>query len=651
MRNWRLRLLSGLLLVTGLALTSGVGTAQFTLNEVRLDQSGADNDEFVEILGPALTSLANLSFIVLGDSGAAVSGVVEEIIDLGAYSTDSNGLFTMAEATCTTCGGGCPDEVLTINLENGDNVTYLLVENRNPALTDGPSGFGGSLVDADQNGFIDATGDWDGDSIDDGPPWDSIVDCVSLIGGDPLLSYCATTAGPDGSFLPGHVFVCADSSEWVVGEFSDLQFDTPCEENGLCGVPSPAFVDLARDPCVPNENQATTISVTAVNGVDAGSIDYSVNGGGIQNVALTVDGTSADTTFLSGSIPGQAPDETLVEYTVNITNTSEALTTVSFQRGYFVGTTEVATLRVNDANERNIYDGYGARVNGNVTAAYSIFSGTNTDWYLQDATGGINVFKFGPHSVQPGLGDDVTVEGQLDQFNGKLEISSGGDCDTVLVEINGAGSPPAPTEVLTCDLNEDDEGLLVRIVEANFIFETAGDTLMNNNSYLISNCFPGIDIFADADTDVPGLILATPFINIVGIAGQFDFSPPFRNNYQIVPRARTDITFLDAGAAGDPGARPTARLLQNQPNPFGTSTTIRFEVPRVDTPSGLVPVRLLVFDLAGRVVSRLIDGEMEPGDHTVSLTREDMDGLPNGIYFYRLEAADKRLTRKLTLMR
>lgn len=80
-------------------------------------------------------------------------------------------------------------------------------------------------------------------------------------------------------------------------------------------------------------------------------------------------------------------------------------------------------------------------------------------------------------------------------------------------------------------------------------------------------------------------------------------------------------------------------LLQNYPNPFASQTTMRFALPA----SG--PVKLGIYNLLGQRVKALVDGHYQVGHHTIAL---DASGLPSGPYFYVLEAAGKRIVRKMT---
>jgi hypothetical protein len=83
-------------------------------------------------------------------------------------------------------------------------------------------------------------------------------------------------------------------------------------------------------------------------------------------------------------------------------------------------------------------------------------------------------------------------------------------------------------------------------------------------------------------------------------------------------------------------------LARPAPNPFSRTTRIGYALPAP------APVRLAVFDLAGREVARLVDGERPAGRHQARL---DASALANGIYFCRLRAAGETRTAKLVVQR
>ncbi len=91
----------------------------------------------------------------------------------------------------------------------------------------------------------------------------------------------------------------------------------------------------------------------------------------------------------------------------------------------------------------------------------------------------------------------------------------------------------------------------------------------------------------------------------------------------------------------------TLRLHPNYPNPFRSSTTLTYDLPNAST------VRVSVYDVLGRRVQVLVDERKEAGRHTVRWDGRGASGQPlaSGIYFVRLRAGDRQLTRRLTLVR
>ncbi|MCB2206257.1 DUF5050 domain-containing protein [bacterium] len=86
----------------------------------------------------------------------------------------------------------------------------------------------------------------------------------------------------------------------------------------------------------------------------------------------------------------------------------------------------------------------------------------------------------------------------------------------------------------------------------------------------------------------------------------------------------------------------TLRLHQNYPNPFNPSTTISFDLSEPG------PVTLIVHDMFGREVVRLLDGPRQAGHHEIQFKGET---LASGQYLYRLHTAGKTMTRSMTLIK
>lgn len=89
-------------------------------------------------------------------------------------------------------------------------------------------------------------------------------------------------------------------------------------------------------------------------------------------------------------------------------------------------------------------------------------------------------------------------------------------------------------------------------------------------------------------------------------------------------------------------------LSQNFPNPFNPVTVIRYGLPHTEN------VSIRIFDLLGREVRTLIDGEQkEAGYHTVSWNGQDKTGRPvaSGVYIYRFESGKFSQSRKMILVK
>ena len=90
----------------------------------------------------------------------------------------------------------------------------------------------------------------------------------------------------------------------------------------------------------------------------------------------------------------------------------------------------------------------------------------------------------------------------------------------------------------------------------------------------------------------------------------------------------------------------SARLEQNCPNPFTSSTVIRFALPESER------VELTVYNLMGRKVATLVEGTRQAGEYTVRWNGRDDRGqaLASGVYLYQLRAGARVETRKLLLL-
>ena len=97
----------------------------------------------------------------------------------------------------------------------------------------------------------------------------------------------------------------------------------------------------------------------------------------------------------------------------------------------------------------------------------------------------------------------------------------------------------------------------------------------------------------------------------------------------------------------DPLVPAALELYQNYPNPFNPVTTIRY---RLDQRSN---VTLDVYNVKGRFVSRILEGERKAGLNSVTWDGRNESGaaVDSGIYFYRLSMGSLSISKKMILLR
>ncbi len=83
-------------------------------------------------------------------------------------------------------------------------------------------------------------------------------------------------------------------------------------------------------------------------------------------------------------------------------------------------------------------------------------------------------------------------------------------------------------------------------------------------------------------------------------------------------------------------------LFANYPNPFNPTTIIRYRLPEA------AHVTLAIYNLQGRLVETLVNGEKEAGSYSVQWHAES---LPSGVYFYRIQTGQFTATKKLLLLK
>lgn len=203
----------------------------------------------------------------------------------------------------------------------------------------------------------------------------------------------------------------------------------------------------------------------------------------------------------------------------------------------------IAEVKTNDANGIPLKLGSLVTIRGVVTVANQ-FGGPS---YIQDNTGGMAIFG-SSFSTAVAIGDEVTVSGKVDPFNGLTEITS------PILHTNWSSGNPVDPPVVTCaELfgdgaggQEEFEGRFVRL-NAVSVTDTFGTPIANwtvsgaGTNYRISDATGHVDIRVDNNADFANTPAPQGVFDISGVVSQFKTTSPFIGGYQLMPRQAADI--------------------------------------------------------------------------------------------------------------
>ena len=586
-----------------LMLTLSLNAQTVFINEIHYDNDGGDVHEGVEIAGSAGTDLTDWQIIGYNGNGG------------GSYSPT------------TTLSGTIPDQ------QNGFGTIWFPIAGLQNGSPDGMAlvdNVGSVIQFLSYEGTFDAT---------DGP-------ANGMTSNDIGVSESSTS--PIGQSLQlqgtGAVytdFFWAGPTDTTYGEvntgqtFTNVPVDHP-----------PVISNFAYEPIVPiaSENTIVTAEITDDSGLSLVEFDYIINNGTIN--PLTMDNISGNT--YAAEIPSSAYiDGDLVEFSIYVEDdASSHQSAESNHVQFFAGTTSIFVAKQVDGDGILVNDGVAARLTGVAIVENGTFSTSDMDVYIQDATGGINLFMFSQAAQAITIGHEYTVVGTLDQYNGKAEIIP----DDV-ADITDGGTATVPDViVITIDdlLNEPEtyEGMLIQILDA----DNVGGTWPGPNITLNDGSTNTLTMYIDSDTDIDESIEGEYPMDVTGVFSQFDNSSPYTSGYEIIPRSVTDLVWTASAIerVENAGVITEFKLHSNFPNPFNPSTTLQFDVPKqVDN------LDLSIYNTAGQKIVTLYQGSASQGSYqyTWNGINQGNQAAPSGIYFAVLKTVNFTQSIKMMLIK
>jgi hypothetical protein len=437
--------------------------------------------------------------------------------------------------------------------------------------------------------------------------------------------------------------------------FSDRKLE-PRDDGDIIG--PPLVTTLRYSPICPLASNAITISaqITDDGTITRAKLYFSLNNG------ATYDSTNM--VFTSGTnwqaTVGPYAAGTDLDYHVEVTDNTgfdgRAPTLGNYD--LYVGMVTIETIQANykAGSDSSASAGLPRNCAGIVTMAPGILADNiftiQNHWTTDPANRGIQVFTGGSVVGVVEEGDSVCVSGDVVEYFGLTQIDL--HFTEALVNHGFVGTLPA-FELDTTDLPPDSTGAVPASEPWEGVLVQLSSSLVTNaaagfGQYYVDNTAPrtGQEALVDDEARFAGLTYAPTLGDSVTVRGIVDFS---FGQYKVQPRGDFDILPYDpADAVGVPAglAALDFALHQNAPNPVeGATTRISFAVPRA------THATLRVYDVSGRLVATLLDGNVDAGAHSIDWNGRNAGekAVSSGVYFYRLQADGQEATRKLVRLR
>ncbi len=235
--------------------------------------------------------------------------------------------------------------------------------------------------------------------------------------------------------------------------------------------------------------------------------------------------------------------------------------------------------------------------------------------------------------------------GAPDQYVLNLEAWPGGSFDVALYvtwegECGGSYSDPI--------LETLDPSTVTPVAFSDLSAKITGYAIELRWAIATDEDLEGFNVYRSRSDGVPNVLLNTSGPLEPALRSYVDskIEPGVTYRYQIaaVMTGGSEIRSLSIEATA---GVPTARLEQNQPNPFSASTRMDYQI------HSEAHVALRVYDVAGRLVRTLVDRIQPPGAYSVTWKGKDAHGrfLPSGVYFYKIKAGSFQQSHRLLIVR
>ena len=464
-------------------LMTSLAFGQLFINEIDYDQTGTDAMEYLEIAGLAGTYNGIIVHFANGNNGGTA---VYLTADLGTITlTDESngyGFYVVGSATVPNVDFTGASWPLTNLIQNGGDYPDGVMLSMGGSIIDAVS-YEGEMNDTDGNPMESATGDFSGA--------DSSMSRIGI-----------------------------DGSPWEYGPFSPGTVNT--NQTFDPSVNYPPIANAGADQSVAS---GTTVTLDGSASTDADGIIVSYLWEQTSGSTVTLaDAATASASFVVPTVT----ETTSWGFSLTVTDdedgtdTDEVLVTVSISAAMTI------------AEARTQPEGTLVTITGLVNSGN--LSGSGSDYTIQDATAGINMYLAGV-PVALGLGDEVTVTGITEDYSGKYEVKPATASDIV---VNSTGNVLPEAQVISAsELASNGEMYESELIRINGL-SNAG----TGDAWPVSGSDANLDVTdgsgtsvmrIDKETEIDGTPEPVWPMDVVGIVSEFN------GTYQIMPRMLADF--------------------------------------------------------------------------------------------------------------
>ena len=210
------------------------------------------------------------------------------------------------------------------------------------------------------------------------------------------------------------------------------------------------------------------------------------------------------------------------------------LLTLAFIQQSFAQVTAISTVR-EDLNNDFIPDHLGETFTIQGIVISPNFQTNNISYFIDDGTGGIDLFHSGSTTPVLNLGDEVMVTGDVSQYNGLTELIPASESD---IQVVSTGNPvPSPIVLTLAQYFADAESYESRLIGFMNLTKVGGTWPSGANGTIqMSDGNDTIDVFIDKDTDIDDNAEPAWPKDVIAIGSQFTTSTPPNDGYEVDPR-------------------------------------------------------------------------------------------------------------------